>query len=98
VVNLVAAQEVGEMGRSAPRVFRGAEALFHEVEGGVAKESQRAFGAVEEAGKELVGEGVDAVGGGGLLAHEGAAATGDFAKVVIGGIGRIRVAGETGTA
>jgi hypothetical protein len=45
----------------------------------------------------LVGEGVDAVGGGGLLADEGATAAGDFAEMVVGGARRC-VAGDAGTA
>ena len=58
--NAVAAQEVGEVGNFAPRDLGGAEALFHEFKGGVAERGEGAFGAVEEAGEELVGEGVDA--------------------------------------
>jgi hypothetical protein len=78
--------------RGAPG--RCAEALFHEFEGGVGEWGEGAFGADEEAGKELVGEGVDAIGSGGLLAHEGAAAAGDFAEVVIGGsVGRCVASG-----
>ena len=56
------------------------------------------MGGVEKAGEELVGEGVDAVGGGGLLADEGAAATGDFAQVMIGRVTGRGVAGEAGAA
>mgnify|MGYP000477294206 CR=1 FL=1 len=78
MLDAVAAEEVGEVGDFAPRDLGGAEALFHEFKGGVAERGESAFGAVEEAGKELVGESVDAVGGGGLLADEGAAAAGDF--------------------
>ena len=86
MMDAVAAQELGEGGGFATGDLRGAEALFHEFEGGVGEGGEAAFGVVEEAGEELVDDGVDAVGGGGLLAHEDAAAAGDFAKVVIGGI------------
>lgn len=51
---------------------------------------------VEEAGQELIGEGVDAVGDGGFLADEGAAATGDFAEVMIGWIDSTCFASESG--
>ena len=65
--NAVAAQEVGEAGNFAPRDLGGAEALFHEFKGGVAERGEGAFGAVEEAGEELVDEGVDAKGDSGKV-------------------------------
>ncbi len=98
LVGAVAVQQRGERGRPAAGDFRGAEAFGHEFERGVAESGEAAFGVGKEAGEELVGEGVDAVGGGGLLADEGAAAAGDLAKMMIDGVGRGGFAGGPGAA
>ena len=96
LLDVVAAQEVGQGGGFAAGDLGGAEALLHEFKGGTAELGQAAFGLIEETGEELFGQRVDAVGGGGLQAHKIAAATGDFTQVMIGGIGGIGVAGEPG--
>jgi len=96
VVDAVAAQEVSEGSGFAPRDFRGAEAFPHEFEGGFGKGCECAFGAVEETGKELLGKGVAAVGGGGLLAHEGAAAAGKIAEMAVGRVCIGSITGDPG--
>jgi hypothetical protein len=95
----VAAQDVAARGRFATGDLRGAETFPHEFEGGFGKGCERTFGDVEETGEKLFREGVDAVGSGGLLAHEGAAAAGEMkvGRVCIGSItGDSGAAGEQG--
>jgi hypothetical protein len=48
------------------RAISGALKRSFMLEGSVGEGCQRAFGSIEEAGEELVGKGMDAVGGGGL--------------------------------
>ena len=88
----MAAEEVGQACGLAPRDLGGAEALFHEGEGGFAKGCQRTAGGIQKAGEELVYQGVDAVGGGCLLTHQNATTAGDFAdfKVDVGSVARVR--------
>ena len=87
-LHAVALQQSGERGLPAAGDLRSAEAFLHEFEGRVAERGEAAFRVTEEAGKELVGERVDTVGGGGLLADEAAAAAVDLAQVMIDGVGR----------
>ena len=98
VMNAVAAQDVAERGRFATGDLRGAETFPHEFEGGFGKGCERTFGAVEETGEKLFREGVDAVGSGGLLAHEGAAAAGEIAEMTVGRVCIGSITGDSGAA
>jgi hypothetical protein len=80
LVDAVAAQELGQSGGLAAGQLGRAEAVHHQLEGGRTKRCQAAFGGIQKAGAELVHEGVDAVGRGGLLADLGAAAAGQLAQ------------------
>lgn len=69
-----------------------------QLEGGFGEGCERAFGAVEEAGEEFFGEGVNAVGSGGLLAHEGAAAAGEIPEMTVSRVHVGGLAGDSGAA
>jgi hypothetical protein len=94
LVRVVAAQQRGERGLSATGDFRRAEAFGHEFEGSFAECGEAAFGVTQEAGEELVGKRVEAVGGGGLLADEVATAAVDLAEVMIDGGGHGGLPGD----
>jgi len=98
VVDAVTAQEVGQGSGFSPGDFGGTEALLHEFDRRLSELGKTTFGLVEKAGKELVCQCVDAVGGCGLLTDQVAAATGDFTQVMIGGIRGFGAAGEAGPA
>jgi hypothetical protein len=98
LVPVVTSQQRGERSLSATGDLRRAEAFGHEFEGGFAEGGEATFGVAQEAGEELVGERVDAVGSGGLLADEGAAAAVDLAKMMIDGVGRGGFAGGPSAA
>ena len=98
MVDVVAAQEIGEGAWPAAGDLGGAEALLHEGERGVGEGGQPAFGVVEKSGAELVGESVNAVRCSGFLTHEAAPAAVEFAQVMVDRVRSIRVSGAAGTA
>ncbi len=81
----MAGKECGKGAWAAAGDFWGTEALFHEGEGGFAEGREGASGG-KEAREELVDQGVNTVGGGCLLAYQGAATAGELTdfKVDIG--------------